>query len=1313
MNGNVYYEVIEDALAAAIDGDVITLLKNVELTDKWVVDVDVTLNLNDCTLTLPALGNYAVVINDKLTINGNGDVVIKGIYGFGLSTACTGGLTINSGNFTQEGDYYLIGAWNGKVEINGGTFTAPYCVVNSFEYAGAANANVVLNGGNYNVNEDGFALLGHNFTVDETNCTFNYPIAAVKAGDNYCASMEDAFVEVEDGETITLLKDVEVFKQLTVDKNITWDLNGYTLTLPVWDNYAVLIKDTLTISGDGNVIVNGDFGFGLSTACTGGLTINGGNFVQENGVYLIGAWNGTVEINGGTFESAYCVVNSFEYGGVAKANVELNGGNYYVNEDGFALLGHNFTVEEEKCYFNQGAPAPVVAGDKYCNSLEMAFDIAEDGDVITLYKDVELASMVTVDKELTLDLNGYTLNATAEKAFSVVAGGNLTVDNGFVSAAGYAFRMDNTASGAEAVLTLGEKLSVVANYCCVFIKGNSVLNTSAYYMETLEEFATISGNGNAGNEGTTINVYGGVIYRNDDLAIYHPQVGTLNVYGGEIVGTTGIEMRAGTLNIEGGVMAATAEVLTAFANGSGSTVTGAAVAISQHSTEKEIIVNITGGEFYGLAALYEVEVEEEPTDVTMLVEGGTFNGEVYSENVTGFVVNGTFNYGVENKYLASGVAFYNGLIVTVQQYAYNMKVELAKTIESYKTTYTYSDTAIERLDEILANAESAIDSLFTLKASAVDEVYKAAMEAVEEILTVSEWNNATFNAQLQINQYAAIKGVDTVVANFDDAATQEEINGVVSGAMMDIDTAFAAKEAAFEAYKLAAVAELEADPNAAYLTGGMIAAIYAATTETEVDKAVAVAQNEMAVIAANTQALADFETELDSTLSTLKAGIEGEIKALKEALVGTAVNTDTLEERLTALLNGLDNDIEAAKGEVNGKIDASQGVVTDAITAAKNEVNGKIKEVKDETAEILATVKANATAIAALSDKLDTMKADMLNELKTKIETEIKALKDALIGTTTDTLENRLMAKFTALSAELAQTEIDLGVAITNAKDAVNSKIEASQGVVTAAITTTETNVKTAITAAKDEVNGKIAEVKAETASILTIVNENKAAIADAKSTLNTAITDAVTALKADLAAKVAPLATTAQLTAAQNKILTDLAAEIAASEAALNALVSEGLEGLETKVASTTASLTDQIEATEKTLNNAINTKTTALQAAMNVAIEELTATVEEGEDADMDMIIVVLNAVAIVIGLAIVIILVIKLKNKKEKKGAYHHVVATCLPIQDEKEGLKQVNCNKCGATLNVKGDCGAYMCPVCRTMFRVQVNKKSVKK
>ena len=83
-------------------------------TDKLVVNVDLVWNLNGNTLTLADVADdYGLVVNEDLTINGPGRVVASGKYGIGTSTAFTGTLTINGGEYI--GNTYLFGVVGGTL----------------------------------------------------------------------------------------------------------------------------------------------------------------------------------------------------------------------------------------------------------------------------------------------------------------------------------------------------------------------------------------------------------------------------------------------------------------------------------------------------------------------------------------------------------------------------------------------------------------------------------------------------------------------------------------------------------------------------------------------------------------------------------------------------------------------------------------------------------------------------------------------------------------------------------------------------------------------------------------------------------------------------------------------------------------------------------------------------------------------------------------------------------------------------------------------------------------------------------------------
>jgi hypothetical protein len=134
---------------------------------------------------------------------------------------------------------------------------------------------------------------------------------------------------------------------------------------------------------------------------------------------------------------------------------------------------------------------------------------------------------------------------------------------------------------------------------------------------------------------------------------------TTNIFGGTISGITGIELRGGNLNIyKDSEITGTGEFSTEE-NKNGSTVKGAAVAVSQHTTnDNPMVVTITGGKLSGTYALYEADLQDKDSKgVELKVQGGDFSGTMsalYSMNITGFVTGGTFSDEVAEKYLAEG-----------------------------------------------------------------------------------------------------------------------------------------------------------------------------------------------------------------------------------------------------------------------------------------------------------------------------------------------------------------------------------------------------------------------------------------------------------------------------------------------------------------------------------------------------------------------------------------------------------------------------------------------------------------------------------
>ena len=284
----------------------------------------------------------------------------------------------------------------------------------------------------------------------------------------------------------------------------------------------------------------------------------------------------------------------------------------------------------------------------YYTDLASAIAEAQDGDTVKLLADIELPAMVTIpkDKGLTLDLAGHEIapaaswaRATSGDALVCVAfGGSLTVEDGSDPSTG-AIRAGDSGNVWAAVKMTNAGDDSANGTATLVVNGGTL---SGYYYGIV---------GNGSRHGTSITVNGGVVEGTcpgDNLGIFHPQSGTLTLNGGAISGASGVEMRAGTLVVPAGsTVEVTADgAFSATANGSGTTVVGAAIALSQHNTDLAVSANIAGGTFTATGAdgkaFYEADLQNDnATGIAASLTGGTFLGAVETENVETLIPEGS------------------------------------------------------------------------------------------------------------------------------------------------------------------------------------------------------------------------------------------------------------------------------------------------------------------------------------------------------------------------------------------------------------------------------------------------------------------------------------------------------------------------------------------------------------------------------------------------------------------------------------------------------------------------------------------------
>ena len=365
-------------------------------------------------------------------------------------------------------------------------------------------------------------------------------------------------------------------------------------------------------------------------------------------------------------------------------------------------------------------------------SLQGAFNSAQDGSVIKIVKDFSTPDRIWIsnDRNLTLDLNGKTVTSTISQQFINVNNVNakLTVIDSSYEKSGRIVAVGNMAFFVFGG-TLDIQSGTIESQCywdsngelygdfCVLLYGSTDSNATDYTNFTLGSEARIVfidetsdgtpiGNGYAvvvdqyqDNDnknleaayGVNVDIYGStehsILYVQGNVkktgenapqfilhdgayidgGIYAAGYAKWLIDGATVIGSTGMEIRAGELIVnDGSIITGTGTPTEVQPNGNGSTTDGAGLAIAQHTTKLPLNIVINGGEINGFTAFYQSNPQnndQESIDkVNITISGGDFtaiNGgtnSVYSENKTGFINGGSFSSPVV-EYVASDLNY--------------------------------------------------------------------------------------------------------------------------------------------------------------------------------------------------------------------------------------------------------------------------------------------------------------------------------------------------------------------------------------------------------------------------------------------------------------------------------------------------------------------------------------------------------------------------------------------------------------------------------------------------------------------------------
>ena len=509
-----YYTMDEAFKAQTASGEAIALLRDYTTGSPFhsgTVARTVDLNGHTWTCTGTDANSAAFEINNpnaSLTVK-NGKIVSSQLVGL-IPSAMGGTITYDNSSLTFENVEMSTTATSG-IETNGNN----------------ENDAVTLKDSTLDV-PNGFGIY---FPSSGTLTIDNSKINAKTMGVQVCAGS----LSINAGSAITVTGDA-----VSKTENDGAIQDGAAVSIVNRPGYKGLDKIEVT---------DGKF-----TAKTGNAAIKAYNWANNTESDWAEAGN-NINVSGGTFSSA--VPEGLCAPGYVPTAVDADG---------------NYTVEQKKvAEYN---------GTKY-TSLQEAIDAASRKNggqtEVKLLCDLTITETVVFAKEfpagsVLLNLGGYTLTGNDCRALQINKG-SLYLENGTVTSTGIinsssVIRIGSneaTYNGATPMLYMQKDAKVVAPESYgVTIFGSATRGEKLKVMSNAEIIATglspaISGNGGA-NYNTDDRTSGwkaeeiiigenAVISAANNYAIYHPECGTLNIQGGTITGTGGIQMCSGTLKI--------------------------------------------------------------------------------------------------------------------------------------------------------------------------------------------------------------------------------------------------------------------------------------------------------------------------------------------------------------------------------------------------------------------------------------------------------------------------------------------------------------------------------------------------------------------------------------------------------------------------------------------------------------------------------------------------------------------------------------------------------------------------------------------
>ena len=407
-------------------------------------------------------------------------------------------------------------------------------------------------------------------------------------------------------------------------------------------------------------------------------------------------------------------------------------------------------------------------------SLTKALKVADKIVLEKAIKPIILSQSFTIERDVTIDMNGFSLTATYYP-LKITKGNVNIIGSGQLKGQFSMLLMGSTEDVSDyCVVNLGPDVELNASSCGIIINPPAstgynnygiVVNSKAQIISDAESSIGITINGSNKITGVNVpkfNINGGTIKAT--VGIYAAGYAEWSLNNCEVEGDlTAIEIRAGKMTIDGGTYTSYKDPFDVEPNGSGTTTEGAALGISQHTTDLPIEVVVNGGTFNGAYAIWEKDVQNETArdKIKLTVNDGIFNGAIYSQNNKNCLIGGTYDDVSALDYMGN----YNGDInismardgsINTSNFYLNRGGANTHTItingNSHKLTFhsTYRN-----------HIQTSNGAKIILKNATVDSDYQVGGSTWDDYGLIfqcpTEFENVTFNRQLALEQPYAHK----------------------------------------------------------------------------------------------------------------------------------------------------------------------------------------------------------------------------------------------------------------------------------------------------------------------------------------------------------------------------------------------------------------------------------------------------------------------------------------------------------------------------------------------------------------------------